>query len=111
MTKDSIFGMMVNEAKALRAERDGQTFYFCSEHCQKQFLAEIQPANVAKSNCGGGHENHAHGGATVKPSSAKKYFCPMCSGAESDKPGDCPKCDTSRWSRFILSTPVVLWAG
>lgn len=21
-----------------------------------------------------------------------KYFCPMCPGVESEKPGDCPKC-------------------
>lgn len=42
-----------------------------------------------KSCCGGGHDHH-HG--DVKPSSAAKYFCPMCPGVESDKPGDCPKC-------------------
>jgi Cu+-exporting ATPase len=82
----------VDEAKALRAERGGQTFYFCSEHGQKTFLAETQPANVAKSSCCGGHEHHGHGDATVKPSSAAKYFCPMCPGVESDKPGDCRKC-------------------
>lgn len=28
----------------------------------------------------------------MKPSSQAKYFCPMCPGVESDKPGDCPKC-------------------
>lgn len=28
----------------------------------------------------------------VKPSGEAKYFCPMCPGVESDKPGDCPKC-------------------
>jgi len=44
MTKDRICGMTVDEATALKAERDGQTFYFCSEHCRKKFLAEIQPA-------------------------------------------------------------------
>ena len=42
-----------------------------------------------KSCCGGGHDHH-HG--DVKPSSAARYFCPMCPGVESDKPGDCPKC-------------------
>ena len=35
-----------------------------------------------------GHEPHE----TVKPSTGAKYFCPMCAGVESDKPGDCPKC-------------------
>jgi len=38
MTKDPICGMAVDEATALRAERDGQAFYFFSEHCRKRFL-------------------------------------------------------------------------
>ena len=33
-----------------------------------------------------------HGEAAVKTVSNAKYFCPMCPGAESDRPGDCPKC-------------------
>jgi len=43
------------------------------------------------SCCGGKSHNH-HSHAAVKPSAAAKYFCPMCPGVESDKPGDCPKC-------------------
>ena len=27
-----------------------------------------------------------------KPETTAAYFCPMCPGVESDKPGDCPKC-------------------
>ena len=42
MAKDSICGIMVDEATALRAERDGQTFYFCGEHCLHTFLGQIQ---------------------------------------------------------------------
>jgi len=38
-----------------------------------------------------GHSHH-HADATVTPSAAAKYFCPMCPGVESDKPGACPKC-------------------
>ncbi|MEY2494759.1 MAG: P-type Ag+ transporter [Verrucomicrobiota bacterium] len=30
--------------------------------------------------------------AAVDRKSAKKYFCPMCEGVESDTPGSCPKC-------------------
>ena len=44
------------------------------------------PAN--NSCCGGGH----HHEPAVKPSAGAKFFCPMCPGVESDKPGDCPKC-------------------
>ena len=144
MAKDPICGMTVDEATALRAERDGTTHYFCSEHCRQKFIGLARPAKVipltltdtgrgccggAKAEaasgsgdcCGGksGHENrahpehehdaqkhsccgdkpsgdshahHEHGAAAVKPSAAAKYFCPMCPGVESDKPGDCPKC-------------------
>ncbi len=140
MTKDPICGMKVNEATAFRAERDGKSFYFCSENSRKNFLAAEKPANLAEDSCyggkpepapvhgdsGNGHEHHEHGHrktgdeehsrchdkpgaesnshahhddshhgqehAAVMPSAAAKYFCPMCPGVESDKPGDCPKC-------------------
>ena len=39
MTQDPICGMTVDEAKALRAERDGATFYFCGDHCRQKFLS------------------------------------------------------------------------
>ena len=39
--------------------------------------------------CGDGHH---HGDADIRPSPQAKYFCPMCPGVGSDKPGDCPKC-------------------
>ena len=41
-----------------------------------------------KKSCCGGHSAEAE----VKPSAGAKYFCPMCPGVESDKPGDCPVC-------------------
>ena len=49
MAKDPICGMTVDEASGLRAERDGQTFYFCSEHCRRTFLAQGTPAESARS--------------------------------------------------------------
>ena len=36
-----------------------------------------------------------HGAPSANESTrqpAKKYFCPMCEGVESDTPGSCPKC-------------------
>ena len=35
MAIDPICQMEVNEATALSAKRDGATFCFCSEHCQR----------------------------------------------------------------------------
>ncbi len=128
MTKDPICGMTVDEATALHAERDGQSHYFCSEHCRAKFLAQAAPTKADSDCCGGksdqhnhaehehhhgandhsccggktktdahshahhDHSQHDHGDADVKPSSAAKYYCPMCPGVGSDKPGDCPKC-------------------
>ena len=160
MAKDPICGMNVDEATALHAQRDGQTYYFCCASCRRKFLLPgILPSapKTSHSCCGGNH-------APVTPTADAKFFCPMCPGMESDKPGECPKCgmalepvtqtpdeqanpelvdmtrrlrigavlalpvfllamahlipslpefsgDASRWTQFILSTPVVMWAG
>jgi Cu+-exporting ATPase len=121
MAIDPICGMTVDEATALRAERDGETSYFCSEHCRKELLSNNAPAKTVADCCGGStakpasdsgdccgdksdhndhapdHEHHGdshqdHDHTAVTPSAAAKYFCPMCPGVESDQPGDCPKC-------------------
>ncbi len=50
--KDPICGMTVDTATAIHTERDGETFYFCSEHCREKFLST--PAGVkpdGKSGC------------------------------------------------------------
>jgi YHS domain-containing protein len=39
---DPICGMTVKKATALKSERDGQTYYFCSQTCLHTF--ESQPA-------------------------------------------------------------------
>lgn len=101
MAKDPICGMMVDESSPLRAERDGQTFYFCSEHCRKKFVGQGQfvespPARADASSehsqerrkSGGGSVGHAKhddsfsndGNVAVNPSTASKYFCPTCPG-------------------------------
>jgi len=81
--------MTVDEATALRAERDGQTFYFCSENCQQKFLGDRSPGETL---------DQAHDHAQNEPAHSKQkvdagqYVCPMCEGVASDKPGSCPKC-------------------
>ncbi|CAA9234548.1 MAG: Lead, cadmium, zinc and mercury transporting ATPase; Copper-translocating P-type ATPase [uncultured Chthoniobacterales bacterium] len=50
------------------------------------------PKEESHSCCGGGADEHHHANKDVKPSAAAKYFCPMCAGVESDRPGDCPRC-------------------
>ena len=53
---------------------------------------KTEPAPPPKDCCGGDDVGHHYGHAAVKPPAGAKYFCPMCPGVESDKPGDCPKC-------------------
>jgi P-type Cu+ transporter len=88
MAIDPICGMTVDEATARNAERDGQPVYFCSEHCRQKFLGSQRKEKPLAV--------HEHKGHDVKPASKRqasgKYFCPMCEGIESDKPGNCPKC-------------------
>jgi len=89
MAKDPICGMSVDKATALHAERDGDTFYFCSEHCRKKFLGQTGPATVVK-------DSHAHHVLSHQEHAAVKtsaiYTCPMHPEVQQDHPGDCPKC-------------------
>ncbi len=52
MTKNPICGMTVDEASALHAERDGKTFYFCSNHCRQKFLSTPVGASPAEKSGG-----------------------------------------------------------
>lgn len=153
--KDPVCGMMVDPATSLSAEKNGQTWHFCSEHCRTKFVGAGSPEHVhhethphvhahdkhephkhdsgpGSSCCGGGKQHapapvkqapaasccgghgHHHASAEVKPSASAKYFCPMCPGVESDKPGDCPKCGMAlernpAWkpeSRTIYTCPM-----
>lgn len=51
-TKDPICGMTVDEATALHVEREGKTFYFCSDRCRQKFLA-TPPGVMPKGKSGG----------------------------------------------------------
>lgn len=86
MAIDPICGMTVDDLKAINAQRHGQTFYFCCEHCRRKFLSQgnntsSEPEQLLQLTIPG---------KTIPRES--QYFCPMCSGIESNKPGSCPKC-------------------
>jgi cation transport ATPase/YHS domain-containing protein len=75
MAIDPICGMTVEQASALHAERDGQTFYFCGDHCRQKFLSTPITAKPEE-----------------KPQGKAIYTCPMHPEVQQDHPGDCPKC-------------------
>jgi len=79
MAKDPICGMTVDEATALHADRDGETFYFCSDHCQKKFLSTSATTKYTEKK-------------EQPPQGKAIYTCPMHPEVQQDHPGDCPKC-------------------
>ncbi|MBS0206419.1 MAG: heavy metal translocating P-type ATPase [Planctomycetes bacterium] len=98
MAIDPICGMTVDPATARSAERDGNKFYFCSEHCRQKFLAEIpkpSPDTAPELARPLLHRLVVLNAdmpvqAVIPPKSG--YYCPMCPGVESDRPGICPIC-------------------
>jgi Cu+-exporting ATPase len=82
--------MQVDEATALKAERDGETFYFCCEHCRQKFLAGGPPV-VQLHGIAPPAEREPAKSSPTQPA-VTRYVCPMCAGVESDRPASCPKC-------------------
>ena len=73
MAIDPICQMEVNEATALSAERDGATFYFCSEHCQQKFITN-----------GARHSRSQHDvTAAAEPPPSRRFYLHL-----PDAPGD-----------------------
>ena len=110
MERDPICGMTVDSARAkATVERDGETYYFCSNACAAKFLGQrdkyrLDPARgpalasstvLRPSGAGstplsvpahGAHETLAQNGT---------YICPMDSDVRQEHPGACPKCGMS----------------
>src|SRR4030042_2852616 len=86
MAIDPICGMTVDEATALRAERDGQMFYFCGDHCRQKFLS--RPATGKREE---------------KPQGKALYTCPMHPEVQQDHPGYCPKCGMAREPKTVTA--------
>ncbi|HEY5611796.1 MAG TPA: heavy metal translocating P-type ATPase, partial [Thermoanaerobaculia bacterium] len=117
--KDPVCGMRVDPATAKASStHDGQTYFFCCEHCKAKFDAD--PAKVL--------------GGTPKPAAPAApagtiYTCPMHPEVRQVGPGSCPICgmaleplgvtaeeDTSElksmtlrfWISAILAVPLVV---
>lgn len=99
MAIDPICHMEVDESTDFKVERDGTTYYFCCEHCRRKFLQQRgelpadEPVQVHHISLGGMPHSHM-GGMAHSPARTPQaeYYCPMCEGVESDRPGTCPKC-------------------
>lgn len=55
--KDPVCGMEVEEIKAVKMEKDGRSYFFCSENCKNKFSGQQrQDGHKIKT----GHEHHGH---------------------------------------------------
>jgi P-type Cu+ transporter len=96
---DPICGMTVEPSTAAAKHvHNGQTYYFCSQHCLAKFKED--PDKFLKSPASG-HSAHGQGHAhehvaAHAPQLAKTepgtYLCPMDPEIRAAKPGPCPKC-------------------
>lgn len=60
MAIDPVCNMSVQADKvSAKAEYQGVTYYFCSEHCRQQFVAHPEKYVVRQPS--GGHGGHSHG--------------------------------------------------
>jgi Cu+-exporting ATPase len=105
MATDPICGMTVNpEAAAGKHDYNGQTYYFCSQHCLAKFKEDPEKfLPLQQHEHGHGAPMHAvepraaHTDAATQDrksgkSDAGVYLCPMHPEVRESKPGACPKC-------------------
>ena len=106
---DPICGMTVEPERAAGSHvYNGQTYYFCSQHCLAKFKED--PEKFLKSPAaehaahGHGHahapaahgDDHSHMHTSSQAAQPEKkdvvYVCPMDPEVRESKPGACPKC-------------------
>jgi Cu+-exporting ATPase len=78
-----------------------------SEHKDRIQGMEVEHGQDGHAHCA--HADHGDRTAARDAESAprtKPYYCPMCPGVESEKPGDCPKCGMSLESSRTYHKPT-----
>jgi P-type Cu+ transporter len=91
--KDPVCGMSVSPDSAAGSfEYNGQTYYFCSEHCLQRFRKTPTQFVETKQPSRAEEMDHHKVVSTTPPGRAAEYTCPMHPEVRQDKPGSCPKC-------------------
>jgi len=60
MLKDPVCGMEISPQDAIKLEKDGKTFYFCSEHCKNKFLGKDEMKMDHKMHAAHKHAEKGH---------------------------------------------------
>ncbi|MCF8081002.1 MAG: heavy metal translocating P-type ATPase [Desulfobacterales bacterium] len=86
--RDPVCGMTTDSPESYLAyEHEGETYYFCSEHCLEKFKAT--PGKYLSEQPDDSVSDRASEGTK---SSGTVYTCPMHPEIRQEKAGDCPKC-------------------
>ena len=89
--RDPVCGMSVDPRTAqYRAQRDGSTVYFCSEHCRTTFLAD--PDSYSAPHTPGAAPAAAQLPPGLSSTQSVVYTCPMHPQIRLSEPGSCPIC-------------------
>ncbi|MFQ6614132.1 MAG: heavy metal translocating P-type ATPase [Fidelibacterota bacterium] len=86
---DPVCGMTIDPSTAVGSKHyDGNTYYFCSDHCQKKFAANPQEFTSDEEQ-------------SVSQDSNQEYTCPMHPEITQIGPGSCPICGMALEPRTI----------
>ena len=89
---DPVCGMAVSpESAAGSFSHQGETFYFCCQHCLERFKSDPGAFMAAKVEQHV-HELHEHHEAPKSVREGTTYICPMDPEVVQNEPGSCPKC-------------------
>ncbi len=102
MATDPVCGMQVDPQTGLHAQRDGQDFYFCSEHCRQKFLTE---PTQTPSAVDGSVRFPAKESGSQSENETDQYFCPMHPEVTQSHSGSCPKCGMALEAAPSLAAP------
>src|SRR6185503_20944835 len=107
---DPICGMTVEPERAAGSHvYNGQTYYFCSQHCLTEFKKDsdkflkslavrdtVHDDGHSQAHAAHGHEHsQQHAPSQAAPTDRNEqdvYVCPMDPEVRVSKPGACPKC-------------------
>jgi len=131
LVKDPVCGMGVDPANSPHSSyHNGQSFHFCSAHCQAAFDADPGSFLHPDARAAGHQHASSSSSAEIAAGEASEWTCPMHPEVRRSGPGSCPICgmalepvvvsadtgpspeltDMTRrfWVGVILSVPVVV---
>lgn len=91
MVTDPVCGMSVDPDRAAGSfEHNGETYYFCSKHCQQKFQNE--PNRYVATAHHPPPASSPQGERQTTSVASGEYTCPMHPKVRQSTPGSCPKC-------------------